>query len=433
MPKSCQDSKLFSPSQKTKIKLRPSQSHCWTKCTASPYYLLAHADKIKDEETSYAAEGTLAHDKGADAILMGWDAKDFDSSEMAEYVKGYVDFCTNQVEKGDKLVIEETIPLFYDDNMTGTTDCGIIRVQDSKIVLVRINDLKYGIGVSVEARRNTQLATYAMSLIDKVLKENTKLSIDDSTLITAAIYQPRIVGEKPIRLWALNYGELKAFCREEIYAKKEQIMDAKSWDDVEFVPGEKQCRFCPGKDRELGCTHYLASLFDEVPNAVETLSKPTNGEAKTLALPGVATVTLDQAATIVRSKKELVKWINELEEHIKEQVQRGVKVPGLKLVMGREGKRAFADEKKASRFLTPFIPHKDRYKKTLISPTQAEKYVKGKLGKEEFAKFGEKLKKQITRSPGSPTVAPESDKRESITISIEEEFAFAKEETNLLD
>lgn len=440
MPKSTKNSQNSSKSsklKKTDFKLRPSESHRWMHCTASPFFIAENAEKIDDSESVYAAEGTLAHEKAAESLLMGFDASDFEDKEMAEHVKNYDQFCRKQIEDGDKLYVEKTVPLFFDSDESGTTDsdesgttdCAIAHIEGKKLTKLRINDLKYGAGVSVQAKNNPQVAIYALSVMEELMR-SLDLECDWKTLITIAVYQPRIVGEKAIRLWALTYQELVEFCLD-ISKKADHIRSAKTWDDVEFKPSEETCRFCDAKPF---CGHYAGYLLGdfEVDEIVEEheegeqiVSKPIG-----IQLRDPSTLTPTQVSNLVQLKPELVKWLNALEEYAKLRIENGIAIPGLKVVQGQKGNRQYRDEKKAEKFLTKHIPKKDRVTTKVISPAQAEKYLKDKDLPDEF---WEEFKSHIVRHRGGHKLVLESDPRKPVVLSLAEEFDFVNEDKSLLD
>lgn len=416
--------KTLSPFSTISLRLRPSESHRWVGCTASPFLIEENKDSIDDSESVYAAEGTKAHDLGANSILMGWDEKDFQDKEMAEYVKGYAEFVLSQVEEDDELLIEESVNLFFDpENESGTPDCAILTVDGNKIIKVRINDLKYGMGVSVQAKKNTQLSTYAMSVVQKALQRG--LTISHDALVSLSIYQPRVIGERAIRNWTILYGELDAFCVD-INESARIIKAAKSWDDVKFSPGEHTCRFCEAKPF---CSTYAGYLLQEVPEVADevlTVSEPT--------LPEVSQLTYEQISALVKNKKQIEKWLSSLEDFVFHHLNSGKRISGFKLVQGREGNRAWTDAAKADRFLARFIPKKERTKTTLVSPAQAEKLLKSKELPDNFEAL---FKKQISRSTAGKILAGSDDPRTALNIDAQSEFSeyvdLTEEQKNLLD
>ena len=70
-------------------------------------------------------------------------------------------------------------------------------------------------------------------------------------------------------------------------------------------------------------------------------------------------------------------WITAVETRVNALLQQGQKVPGYKLVIGRQGNRAWRDVAEAENALKTFkLKEDERYTKKLISPTQALKILK---------------------------------------------------------
>jgi hypothetical protein len=95
-------------------------------------------------------------------------------------------------------------------------------------------------------------------------------------------------------------------------------------------------------------------------------------------------------------------------------------MPGFKVVEGKKGNRAWADEEKAAVELTKSgrLSAAEAYSKTPISPTQAEKLLKDR------PKIWSKIAPLITQSPGSPSVVTEDDPRPALQLASEpDDFA----------
>jgi hypothetical protein len=92
----------------------------------------------------------------------------------------------------------------------------------------------------------------------------------------------------------------------------------------------------------------------------------------------------------------------------------GRPVPGYKLVQGKKGNRKWSSESEAEAMLKGFkLKVEEMYDLKLVSPTTAEKLAKaGTIGPRQWPK----LQGFITQSEGSPSVAPESDKRPALEI-----------------
>jgi len=101
-------------------------------------------------------------------------------------------------------------------------------------------------------------------------------------------------------------------------------------------------------------------------------------------------------------------WCSAVEQEAHDALVRGEKVDGYKLVLGRQGDRKWTDPDAAGTFVISHgVPREKVYESKLRSPAQVEKL----LPKEARPL----LAPLITRSPGSPTVAPESDPRPAYT------------------
>lgn len=135
-------------------KLSPSGAHRWMRCPAS----LRREEDFPDESSVYAQEGTRAHEAAA-AILEGrepqWEEDDVVSG-MPEYVQSYVDL-VRELAQGGTLLVEQRVSFSpymggAAASAFGTSDAVILK--DPTLTVV---DLKYGMGVKVDAEDNEQL------------------------------------------------------------------------------------------------------------------------------------------------------------------------------------------------------------------------------------------------------------------------------------
>lgn len=393
--------------------LRPSGSKRWLTCTASAG-LIARLEIVgEDEGSPYANEGTLAHECAAACLRHGFDESYFEGNlEMASYVKGYVDFIQKKVKPETTLFVEQEMPIFYDVETRGTTDAAVVHNDGSKVF---IGDLKYGAGVSVQARDNTQLAIYALSLVRSMEYEFTP-----KTLVTICIYQPRIAEEEPVRLWALTLEELETFCAE-IQATATSILA----DPVEqdYVPSDSTCQFCPAS---AVCAARAAYLLGELPRE----ANPLRVEGEELADP--EQLSLAELARIVASRKHIAKWLTDCEEYAAKLLMEGKPFPGHKLVAGRGVRKWIDDEAVVEKFLRGMFRRHEIYTEKLVSPTQAEKLMKakGNVRKSSWAKFED----HMAKTTGGPTLASIDDPRPALNEQAvpEEEFQQSAEGEDLL-
>jgi phosphopantothenoylcysteine synthetase/decarboxylase len=114
------------------------------------------------------------------------------------------------------------------------------------------------------------------------------------------------------------------------------------------------------------------------------------------------------------SRVDLVEqWCKAIRAEVERRLLNAEPVPGFKLVEGRKGNRAWADEKVAEAAMKSLRLTRDQmYDLKLISPTTAEKLLK----KTAPAKW-DKVNDLILRADGKPSVAPATDKRPEMVVS----------------
>tara|TARA_R110000744_G_scaffold136618_1_gene246634 strand:+ start:1798 stop:3033 length:1236 start_codon:yes stop_codon:yes gene_type:complete len=406
----------------THSKLAPSASKRWMDCTRSVSFIdeLADEGKIKLGGTSsYAEEGTLAHEFASEILegKMELDdipfhpsvlESDYDSDEMCEAVGSYVNLAKRLVKDGDKVLIESSVPLFYKPEDTGTVDYALVSEKS-----VQILDLKYGKGVEVDAKDNSQLAIYAMSLIEDLWSE---IDFTPDTAVIISIHQPRTRGDNPTRVWSLDLGELIEFCKPITSA----VADITEGYDLAFYPNPDGCQFCPAKGVCSARAEYATNNFSHA--SIEAVSKLTDVKTQPTEKfvgPDIESLTDKQIATVVNHGKALIKWVNSITDDAKERILKGVKVDGLKIVNGNRGQRKWTNEEEADKLIKTKIKAEERYTKKLISLAQAEKLLKGtKLS----TRFNNRFLELTDRKPGSPILVAGDDDRESITTEITDNF-----------
>lgn len=401
-------SKSSSP-KPSHARLSPSASHRWLKCRASVGFLEKNAHRLPKESGSsvYADEGTLAHDYAAH-LLAGapWKGAPI-SSEMEDAVSGYVSYIRMQAKTMDNptLHVERRVPLFYAPDEEGTVDAALT-TKSSCFVF----DLKYGQGVSVEARNNPQLAIYFTSLVRLL-----GIKLSPSAKITLVIYQPRAEDGRFVRKWETTWGELQEKASDIQFVADSIAIDP---DGQEFhVEPEHVCRWCKAKPI---CTHYAAHLLGEAPEVVaETLQIPA---PPTPDLPLASTLSLEQVSRVVRAKRDLVAWLESVEDYAMALEGDGTDVPGVKLVAGKGGGRQWSvPEDEVVKLLRKYITRdKLFHPATVVSPAQAEKLLPKKA--DLPTRFLNRFAQSITKPAGRPTLVVDEDPRPALDMNPVEGF-----------
>lgn len=419
----------MSGSSNTHARLSPSGSERWMNCTASIGYIEANSHRIKgDGSSSYSNEGTEAHDL-AEKYLKG--EIDEIPSDFRVPLMVYIDHCqTLEAENpGAEVFVEHEAPLFYEPDEiekerdgvtvmqrpTGTVDFAL--VTDGKVV---IRDLKYGQGVAVDAEQNSQLAIYALSIV-RELQDDGLYDFSPDTIVDIGIVQPRYRGDEPVKTWVVSLADLEWFCKDVTLAV-EKIHTG----EVEFDPGEDTCRWCPAKGFCAARLDALAAPFEvEGFDSLTLLPDMSKEERKE---PSEQRLFMQQAflhkeyedeqlVAIHAKRKQIVSVLDDIEEYLTERLEAGEKLAGVKMVMGREGNRAWNDVEAADKLIKQKLKLEERMDISLKSPTQIEKLLKPHIDKS--TRFRNLFTSLISRSEGKVVMALESDKRPAIDVAVD--------------
>jgi hypothetical protein len=312
---------------------------------------------------------------------------------VADYVK-----LVRDLAKGKTLYAESKVPIGHltgEEGATGTSDAVIIDVAERNLSIV---DLKYGMGVTVEATDNPQLLMYALGAF-----EMYNILCDFDT-VSMYIHMPR-----------LNYVAECHISTQELLDFGATVWQAASRTRSEVTyttPGEKQCRFCKAKAT-------CPALRTAIAEIVDGTSAATIDEFADLVPEVPSMETGDNYLSVAMAKVGLVEdWCKGVRAEVERRLLAGQKIDGFKLVEGRRGNRKWSDEAEVEALLKSFRMRQDEmYDMNLISPTKAEKLFKSN------PKRWEKVEALTSRSDGKPSVAFASDKRSEMTVqSVADDF-----------
>ena len=383
--------------------LSASSSHRWSTCAAS----LKLESALPNTSNKYSSEGTAAHTLASWTLTNGGSAKDYPeptitadgmvfkvTPEMITAVDAYANRVRGYAVGGDLLVERRVdysrwigVPDSY-----GTSDAVVL--HEDRVTIV---DLKYGMGVKVDAVDNEQLKLYALG----ALYEYEMLG--DFREVLMVICQPRLghvsefsIDVTDLKTFALNM-KAKALGVMKVYNSPEPPTGA------DYAPSEEACRFCRAKAT---CPALAAEVQHETRDLFANL------------IP--AEIPEDNLA-VAMSKVGLIEdFCKAIRSEVERRLLAGQGVRGFKLVQGRQGNRAWTDPNEAEAQMKVFrLKQEEMYDFSLISPTTAEKRLSAK-----FPKRWVKLQKLISRADGKPSVAPETDKRPALSVtSVSDSFA----------
>lgn len=390
--------------------LSASTAHRWLVCT--PSARLEQEEGI-EECSVYAAEGTAAHalaelklkyrfgkisvteyETEYASFKQDPEFSKYYNKEFEEYVDDHVEYIIEVTDDLSAAGIKYHIYFEVRVNFAnvvpqgfGTADVLIV-TEDT----IHVIDLKFGAGVPVSAKNNSQLRLYGMGALN--LFPNT-------TWVKMTINQPRldsrdteIVRKEVLLDWAFNYVSPRA----EEAIKGEGVLHST----------EDACRFCKlrGKCKERADTQLAVakrefSIVDHKENLVQQMS-------------------VEQISNILEIAPLFIDWFKDVQSFALGQLASGVKIPGYKLVEGRSN-RIITDETKVKEILLGLGLREDEIMKPreMLGISKLEALVGKKL-------FADVCKDYIIKPVGKLTLAPEDDRRPAVNTLALAQSDFAK-------
>ena len=381
--------------------LSPSAAHRWLHCTPAPRV----EAEFPETTSEYAEEGRLAHsvcELAAKKKFTVMNNRTYNSrlkklkadpkwdDEMLSTAATYVEHLTEHAmrfEHAPYVALEVQVDITdYAPEAFGTCDC--VMIGGDELI---ITDYKHGKGVPVSAQDNPQMLLYALG----ALKLYRPIYGDMIRRVSTYIDQPR-----------LGSYDGASMTVEELLAWGESIKPkaaAAFMGTGEFAPGE-WCRFCRAKAKCRARANQNTALEDFKDCIPLGRSIPMQAEYDATGFKPSNCLTDEEIGALLVRAEGLVAWYNDLKEYALVACLNGKTIPGWKAVEGRST-RAWTDQDAALEALMAGGVEEaiiyDRVPKTLA---QLEKVI----GKQ---RFGELVGGMITKSPGEPALAAESDKR----------------------
>lgn len=396
----------------------PSSSHRWMLCPGS----VALESVLPDTSSEYADEGTVAHALAAGCLSRNADPHTAVggsvtvregvripiTDEMATAVGKYVGYVRML---GGTLMVEQELSIEHltgEAGATGTSDAVVLLPPELIVV-----DLKYGMGVRVDAQNNPQLMMYALAALEEFAL------LGDFQTVRMVIHQPRL---DHVSEWVCTVGELQLFAAE-VKLAAERVDAAVAFYNTHdgalhekyLSPGDEQCRFCRAKAT---CPALATMVLTTISEEFVDLTLPVAPQlVPNNAVRAYSNIELGNLLTAVDM---IESWCKAVRAQAEAQLLAGAAVPGYKLVEGKRGNRKWASVEQAEALLKHLrLKVNEMYDLNLISPTSAEKLV-GKPDEKGKAilkpRQWTKLQALITQSEGKPSVAPESDRRPALTL-----------------
>lgn len=325
------------------------------------------------------------------------------TADMIEQVRKYTDYCKAIIDVATYAKLEMRVNLTevlhpgYEGVETfGTADLvAVLEKANTDEHMLIIGDLKTG-RHRVEAKENKQLMLYALGVYRRLKR---RYNIKNIRLV---IFQPYAGGAAE---WDISVEGLELFAK---FAQKRALLalDAysrgkKNLKASDFRPTVEGCQWCRFSEQCAARTKTVNSVL-----------------AEELEDDFALELTPEQLVSEYEKLPLLRQHIDKVEKAMSAALHSGKKVPGYKLVEGRPGNRSWSDEKWVEELAARHNVDMDLLtKKSVMSPTEAEKVLKG-----AYARMWAELETKVTRKPGAPCVATADDKRPEWNQATEEDL-----------
>ncbi len=402
-------------SARAHARLAPSAAHRWMHCPGS----VRLSEGMPNETSSFAAEGTAAHELCAAVLTEGGfvadrlgryvdvkTAKIVDTptdtddenrffeitEEMADAVAMYVDHVHGLAGVDSILDVEQRLDMTHlHPGIFGTGDATVFDPVDRHL---HVCDFKYGKGVAVDADENPQLLLYAAGAARRL--HNAQIE-----KLTMHIVQPRAPHPKgPIRSYEIDLLDLFEF--EDTLAAAAAETDKP---DAVVVAGD-WCRFCPAQPV---CptvrAKRLAAAAEEFGDV---------GEPITLAPP--ETLSDEKLGALLREADQVGNYVKAVQEYAHAQAMAGKMPAGFKLVAKRAVRKWRNEGEARARLLALAIEPFEEPK--LKSPAKVESQFPGKNKAER-----QKAMADLVEAKSSGTnLVPSEDPRPAVAVGAANEF-----------
>lgn len=370
--------------------LSPSSASRWLQCPASVRVSEALPSEPDDRGSVYAIEGTAAHalaelmakdqilgkltktqlTKELKAWRAEYDVAEDAEAEMTEHGQSYVDYLRSRLDEHPEaqLLLEQKLPTGVPDSW-GTSDAIIVSPTSVESV-----DYKYGLGVKVEAEGNPQLRLYGVGALEAYGD-----LLGEVEQVRLTVFQTRL---HHVAWEELPAAELRAW-RDSIIPIAELALGP----DAHFGPSEEACRWCPASGQCVAQMQWVTMRdFGIKPDIM--------GDAELAE-------SLDQIPLIKA-------WCTAVETYSLHRVySEGKPIPGYKVVMSGGRRSVTGDVDELVKTAAALGYNRDDV--AVLKPRGI-----GELEKSLKGDFEIVAAPFITKGTGSPSLVPESDKREAI-------------------
>lgn len=389
--------------------LSASGSERWINCPASPRL----EEHLPDEPSSYAEEGTLAHELAE--LMLKVDLKKITMSkyresmevlkkhplyhdDMLDPIMEYVNYVKAQFAEAKRIdpkafiLIETRFDLRnYVEMGFGTSDCIIVRDGNLEVI-----DLKFGAGKMVSPVNNSQFMYYGLGALEALSAMANRMH---NIKLTAV--QPRMSN---ISSWDISLEDLRKWGDEVLRPKAAAAYSGEG----EQVPGD-WCQFCKVRPR---CRALHDMALEQARRDFDELEDPK-------------LISDEELLTLYKNADFITKFLSDVKALILKEALAGKQWQGYKLVEGKPN-RQITDEAKVREILDAELYEPEDFLNVKLKGLgDLEKLLK-KSGFEQL------IGHLVVKPAGAPTLVTEDDKREPIGVSrIARDFEELEDEDDL--
>lgn len=367
-------------------KIGASSMHRWEKCPGS----VKLSEGIESRSSSYAEEGTKAHEIAATVLTTGHWPLDIDD-ETREAITTYVDAVFANWSGTSVRLVEHQFDLSsLHPGLFGTADCV---TYDSETKILRVFDYKHGAGIPVEVENNHQLMYYGLGAL---MTAGFK-----ATTVELIIVQPRCNhAHGPVRRWSLPAIDMLDFAADVVeFATRTEKVNAP------LVPGS-HCRFCPAAG-------ICPAIREKALVSAKEEFKPT------------LSYDAQKLSEVLAWLPAFEGWIAGVREFAYGEAQHGRVPPGWKLVAKRATRKWKNEDEAAAEITARFhLPTSSVFDAKFKSVAEIEKMISKK-------KIGE-IADLITKESSGSKLVPETESGEAIKLDAKSEFSNVASENQYL-
>jgi hypothetical protein len=403
----------------------PSSAHRWMNCANA----LAMEIGQPEGDTKAADLGTDKHELLTLCLEFGKNAMDYNGhvlknghtvvKEFAADVQTVIDNVRERTKAYElrgatvTMRLAQDVPISHitgEKDATGELDISLIVSWPDGDTDLDVIDAKFGYQ-EVDATRNEQLTMYAAGELEQLS-------------LTEEFRKVNLVIEQPLRgvsEYSMFVQDVEDFVKDARPAAEKALMihrlaleGQRALKESDFAPSEKTCMWCKAKAVCPALKAKVEGLFQCEMDELEKLDATLHG------------LTIDDLADVFPHLELVEDWINAVRARIEAEVFAGHPVPGVKVVAGKKGNRAWVSDEEAEAMMKKFkMKQEQMYSLKLLGPKPILDALK------DQPRRLKQIESLVVQPAGKPHVVLDTDPRPALEIKPVEDGFEAEEEEEL--